>query len=150
MNAELESRVLEMRTALGAEGVAITPRRDRLLEVLVASERHPSVSEIHREVKRFFPGTSLATVYNTIELLKQTGQVLEIEFSGAPNRYDGRRPNPHPHLVCLECGRIDDVDLTHSDNPPDAVAQATGYKVTRHRTEYYGTCPECQGTAEDA
>ena len=139
-----------MRDALDAKGVALTPRRDKLLEVLVASERHPSVSEIHQEVQRFFPGTSLATVYNTIELLKDIGQVLEIEFSGAPNRYDGRRPGPHPHLVCLQCGRIDDVDSTHTDDSSDAVAKATGYKVTRHRTEYYGTCPECQDPNDGA
>ena len=79
------------------------------------------MSEIHQEIRRFFPGTSLATVYNTIELLKEIGQVLEIEFSGAPNRYDGRRPGPHPHLVCLRCGKIDDVDSTYADNPSDAV-----------------------------
>ena len=66
--------------------------------MLIPSDHHPTVGELHREVRRSFPRTSLATIYNTIELLKEAGQVLEIEFSGAPNRYDGRRPNPHPHL----------------------------------------------------
>jgi Fur family peroxide stress response transcriptional regulator len=138
-----------MRDALDAEGVAITPRRDKLLEILVASERHPSVSEIHQEVQRFFPGTSLATVYNTIELLKEIGQILEIEFSGTPNRYDGRKPHAHPHLVCLKCGRIDDIDVAYIHFPSEAVAEATGYEVTGHRTEYYGMCPQCRGATDD-
>ena len=80
-----------MKDALRNKGVSLTPRRTKLLEVLLASDHHPTVSEIHDGVKQFFPRTSLATIYNTIELLKETGQILEIEFSSASNRYDGRR-----------------------------------------------------------
>ena len=133
-----------MKGAMEARGLALTPRRSKLLEILASSERHPSVGEIHQEVTRSFPGTSLATVYNTIELLKEAGQVLEIEFSGAANRYDGRRPQSHPHLICLECERIEDGDLAEPDLPLDAVAAATGYKLVSRRTDYYGVCPACQ------
>jgi len=133
-----------MKAALTIEGVALTPRREKLLEILAASARHPSVSEIHEEVKRYFPQTSLATIYNTIELLKDTGQVLEIEFSGASNRYDGRRPRSHPHLVCLECAKIEDLDSVEAGEPLEAISAATGYEIVRHRTDYYGTCSDCQ------
>ena len=144
MRPEQEARLLEMRTTLKDKGVSLTPRRAKLLEVLVASERHPSASEIHQEVKRLFPGTSLATVYNTIELLKEAGQVLEIEFSGASNRYDGRRPESHPHLVCLECEKIEDMDAVEVEEQLDAISAATGYNIIRRRTDYYGVCPDCQ------
>ena len=144
LRTDLESRLLEMKGALSAEGVVITPRRAKLLEVLLASDRHPSVGEIHQHVRRYFPGTSLATVYNTIELLKETGQVLEIEFSGAANRYDGRRPQSHPHLVCLQCEKIEDMDAVEVDEPLEAISSATGYHVVRRRTDYYGVCPDCQ------
>ena len=144
MTEQLETRVLEMKGAMEARGVGLTPRRSKLLEILAASERHPSVGEVHQEVMRYFPGTSLATVYNTIELLKEAGQVLEIEFSGAANRYDGRRPESHPHLICLECARIEDGDTLEPDLPLDAVAAATGYELVNRRTDYYGVCPACQ------
>jgi Fur family peroxide stress response transcriptional regulator len=147
LRPDVEARVLEMRSALEATGVAITSRRDKLLEVLASSQRHPSVNEIHREVQRFFPGASLATVYNTIELLKETDQVLEIEFSGLPNRYDGRRPHPHPHLICLNCERIDDLGMAEPDHPLDVISEATGYQILRRRTDYYGVCPQCQTKA---
>jgi Fur family peroxide stress response transcriptional regulator len=143
---DLNSRLLEMKAALVAEGVAITPRRGKLLEVLVASERHLNVNDIHQEVKRSFPGTSLATVYNTIELLKETGQVLEIEFSGVANRYDGRRPQAHPHLVCTQCEKIEDLDSIEPDGSLDDISRATGYQVVSQRTDYYGVCPKCQGS----
>ena len=170
-----------MKTVLVARGAAITPRRAKLIEVLLASDGHPTVAEIHEEVRdeepggegrrdhaparqadraRFgrpsdrrrdteevrgaFPSTSLATIYNTIELLKATGQVLELQFSGAANRYDGRRPHPHPHLMCFRCGTIEDIDMGGLDEETEAVSTSTGYKIVSRRTDYYGICPLCQ------
>ena len=133
-----------MRSSLTEKGVALTPRRAKLLEVLVSSERHPSVAEIHEEVRRYFPKTSLATIYNTIELLKEMGQVLEIEFSGAANRYDGRIPVAHPHLICVECEKIEDLHTVEPGEHLDAISAATGYRLVNRRTDYYGVCPECQ------
>ena len=141
---ELQYRISEMKQALLDRGVNLTPRREKLLQVLIDSDNHPSASEIHQGVRRYFPGTSLATIYNTIELLKETGQVLEIEFSGAANRYDGRIPDSHPHLICLECERVDDLHLAEDDGPLDEITKATGYRIVRRRTDYYGICPECQ------
>ena len=141
----LQVRLGEMKAALSERGVAITPRREQLLEVLLASDRHPSVSEIHEGVKRYFPGTSLATIYNTIELLKDIGQVLEIEFSGASNRYDGRIPSSHPHLVCEVCEKVEDLDIVELKNPFEKISDSTGYRILRHRVDFYGVCPDCQG-----
>ena len=146
-NDWLESRLTEMKTALREKGVVVTRKRAKLLEVLLASDRHPSVSEIHEGVRDAYPGTSLATIYNTIEILKETGQVLEIEFSASANRYDGRIPISHPHLVCLQCEKVEDMDETVVGAAPyeplDRVSQASGYEIVRLRTDYYGTCPEC-------
>ena len=141
---DLQNRISEMKQALLDRGVNLTPRREKLLQVLVASDNHPSASEIHQGVRRYYPGTSLATIYNTIELLKETGQVLEIEFSGAANRYDGRIPDSHPHLICLECERVDDLHIAEDDGPMGEIAETTGYRMVRRRTDYYGICPECQ------
>ena len=139
----LESRLSEMKAALRDKGVVVTRKRAKLLEVLLASDRHPSVSEIHEGVRVSYPGTSLATIYNTIEILKETGQVLEIEFSASANRYDGRIPVSHPHLVCLQCEKVEDMESASPYDPLERVSQATGYEIVRLRTDYYGTCPEC-------
>ena len=97
MDDRVEQRVEEMRTSLSALGVTITRRRAKTLEALASTDRHPSAHELHAEVRRWYPSTSLATIYNTIDLLKEAGQILELEFSGSANRYDGRRPAYHPH-----------------------------------------------------
>ena len=145
MDPQVRHRVDEMRDSLSELGVSITRRRAKTLEALAATDRHPSVNELHSEVRRWYPSTSLATIYNTIELLKEVGQVLELEFSGAANRYDGRRPGSHPHLVCLSCRSIEDMSaLDSKDDSLQQISTATGYKVVRERTDYYGVCPECQ------
>jgi Fur family peroxide stress response transcriptional regulator len=143
-NAGLQDRFLEMKAALQEKGIVITPRRQKLLEVLLASDHHPTVSEIHEGVKEFYPGTSLATIYNTMELLKEMGQVLEIEFSSAANRYDGRRPDSHAHLICLRCEKVEDLDAIELNDHLEDISRATGYQIVRRRTDYYGVCPDCQ------
>ena len=142
------SRLAEMQDALRHKGVAITRKRAKLLEVLLSSDRHPSAAEIHQGVRAFYPETSLATIYNTLDILKETGQVLEIEFSASANRYDGRIPASHPHLICVKCEKVEDMDddpdaAPAPSDPLDRVSQATGYHITRLRADYYGTCPDC-------
>ena len=144
LSVETQERLDEMKVALEQREVTLTPRRAKVLEILATSDLHPSVSEIHAEVQLRYPSTSLATVYNTIELLKEAGQVLEIEFSAAANRYDGRRPEAHPHLVCVDCHRIDDLDIPEPVDVFATIEATTGYEVVRQRTDYYGICPECK------
>lgn len=145
MDLQVQHRVNEMRASMSALGVNLTPRRAKVLETLASTDCHPTVNEIHSEVRRLYPSTSLATIYNTIELLKEAGQVLELEFSGSANRYDGLRPESHPHLICLSCRSVEDMDLFEiEDVSLDRVSHATGYNLVRQRTDYYGICPVCQ------
>ena len=99
-----EDRVEELVTALRANGHRLTPQRLAVLRVLGKSTDHPSVEQIYRKVRRQYPMISRATVYKTVETLKGMAQVLEMEFSGAGNRYDGRRAESHPHLFARAAG----------------------------------------------
>lgn len=149
MDLQVQHRVDEMRASMSELGVNVTPRRARVLETLASTDCHPTVNEIHSEVRRLYPSTSLATIYNTIELLKEVGQVLELEFSGSPNRYDGLRPDSHPHLICLSCRSVEDMDMFEiEDVSLDQVSHASGYHLVRQRTDYYGICPVCQKNDE--
>ena len=145
MDLQVQHRVKEMRASMSELGVNVTPRRAKVLETLASTDCHPTVNDIHSEVRRIYPSTSLATIYNTIELLKEAGQVLELEFSGSPNRYDGLRPESHPHLICLSCRSVEDMDVFEiEDVSLERVSNATGYDLVRQRTDYYGICPVCQ------
>lgn len=139
-----EARLEHIISRLRERGQRITPQRLEILKILASSEEHPSVEEIYSVLVKDFPTTSLATVYKTITLLKELGEVLELEFSRGSNRYDGSKPFPHPHVVCTMCSRIVDPDLESLTAMTAEVSEQTGFKVVNHRLDFYGLCSACQ------
>ena len=122
----------------------ITPQRLAILKVLAASEGHPSVEHIYARVKTDFPTTSLATIYKNVALMKSLGEVLELGFSDDSNRYDGNKPFPHPHLVCTQCKKIIDPELSMLQDLTQELVRETGFHIVNHRMDFFGICPECQ------
>lgn len=126
-------------------GCRITPQRLAILEVVTESRDHLTAEQIHALVARRFPTTSLATVYKTVNLLRDEGELIELGFSGsAGTRYDGARPAPHPHLICVRCNRILDPEIRLFDELPGELTESYGYRILSHRIDIYGICPECQ------
>ena len=114
---EAQTRIDAMLAKLKSRDFRITPQRYAVLRILASSEEHPSVAEIYEAVRVEFPTTSLATVYKTVSLLKEIGEVLELGFHDGNNRYDGTRPFPHPHVICTQCRKIMDPELVSLDRP---------------------------------
>ena len=121
-----QTRFQQLQAKLKESGYRATPQRVALLKIIAASTGHPSATQIYEQMRRHFPTTTLATVYKTLTLLKEMGEVLELEFSGAENRYDGNKPYPHLHLVCLHCRRIIDPQIDLPSHLPAQVAKTTG------------------------
>jgi Fur family peroxide stress response transcriptional regulator len=124
-------------------GYKITPQRLAIVKILAKSEDHPSVEDIHARLNKDFPTMSLATVYRNIVSIKSLGEVLELGFPDGSNRYDGNNPNPHPHIICIECKRIVDLDLDSLDGMKKEVALETNYKILNHRLDFFGICSNC-------
>ena len=125
------------------DGHKITPQRLAIAKILAKSEGHPSVENIHGQIKKDFPTMSLATVYRNILLVKSLGEVLEIGFPDGSNRYDGNRPYPHPHVICVKCKKIIDPDLDSLDEMKKEVAEETNFKILNHRLDFFGICSDC-------
>ena len=139
-----EMRLQQMIEKLKESEFRITPQRYAVLNVLAKSPDHPSAESIHAELIDHYPTMSLATVYKTINLLKREGEVLELEFSDLGNRYDGKKPYPHPHVICTECGKIIDPSQLNLDEITSKMMEETGFKILTHRLDFYGICPGCQ------
>jgi Fur family peroxide stress response transcriptional regulator len=142
--SEQQSRLQELVDRLRDEGRRLTPQRMAVLAILAESDAHPSAQEIYQQVHTEFPMTSLATVYKTIALLKEMGQVLELGCVENGSRYDGRQPYPHPHLVCMRCCSVTDWDVGRVGDWADQVGEQSGYQMVGHRLELFGICPKCQ------
>lgn len=139
-----EERLAQMLAKLKGRDFRLTPQRLAILTILAGSEEHPTVDEIYTEVRNKFPTTSIATVYKTIALLKELNEVLELGFPDGSNRYDGNRPYPHPHVICMKCRKILDPEIASVDQLSEEMKNKTGYTISSHRLDFFGLCPECQ------
>ncbi|MFN3418916.1 MAG: Fur family transcriptional regulator [Pyrinomonadaceae bacterium] len=88
-------------------GLKMTPQRRAIIEYLQNAREHPTTEEVFMAVNRDFPMTSRATVYNTVNWLRDAGMLQEIYEAGAV-RLD---PNfdRHHHFICNKCGRVEDI-----------------------------------------
>ncbi|HQG26449.1 MAG TPA: transcriptional repressor [Syntrophorhabdus sp.] len=122
----------------------LTPQRLAIIRILAGSENHPSVEDIYNLLHKRFPGISQATVYRNIMLIKSLGEVLEIGFAGASTRYDGIKPFPHPHVVCLKCNKIIDPELASLHDMTKEITDESGFEIVTFRLDFFGVCPECR------
>lgn len=144
---ETQARFEELIDALKKCDYRLTPQRVELVRLVAASEGHPSALQLHEKIRKQFPTISHATVYKTLALLKEMDQVLEIDLHD-DSHYDGNDPNPHPHLICINCGRIVDGSLDLEPRVLEQLEETTGYKIIRPQLSFYGYCSECREKAE--
>jgi len=142
--ADPRDRLEQMLKVLRDKGGRLTPQRVAILKIMAQSEEHPGIEQIYERIKIDFPTTSLATIYKTMSLLKDMGEVLELTLASVGTRYDGNRPYPHPHIICTKCGRILDPEIVGVAEVSEAMARQTGYKITHHQLNFFGLCPKCQ------
>jgi Fur family transcriptional regulator, peroxide stress response regulator len=133
----------ELIAALKERNFRLTPQRVELVRLIAASEGHPSAAQLYAKIKTRFPTMSHATVYKTLALLKNMGQVLEIDLRD-DSHYDGNRPEPHPHLICIKCNKIVDGEANLDPSAILKLEQASGYKILRPQISFYGLCPDCK------
>jgi Fur family peroxide stress response transcriptional regulator len=143
-SANIGQRLNQMLSKLKEHDFRLTPQRLAVLKVLAVSEGHPTVERIYETVRAEFPTTSIATIYKTVNLLKELNEVLELGFPDGSNRYDGNKPYPHPHLICTKCKRIIDPNLGSLKDLTKEVIKETGFQILNHRVDFFGTCRDCQ------
>ncbi|MFN2436646.1 MAG: Fur family transcriptional regulator [Desulfotignum sp.] len=142
--ADPETRVKAIIRKLRDHGHKITPQRLAIAKIVAVSNGHPSVEAIYEQVRKDFPTMSLATVYRNIFILKSLGEILELGFPDGGNRYDGNRPFPHPHVICVKCGKVVDPVLDSLDEMKKEVAEETEFAILTHRLDFFGICRHCQ------
>lgn len=131
--------------ALGPE-FRLTKQRREVFEVLTAQRDHPTATEVFVRVKEKVPGISLATVYNCLETLTQSGLVRQVNLDRSPSRYC---PNlkEHAHFHCESCGTISDIDIRDAAALTAALNIAPGGIIHRTEIALRGFCPACATTS---
>ncbi len=142
--ADSQVRFEQLIAKLRESEYRLTPQRVELIRLIASSEGHPSAARLYNQIKVQFPTMSLATVYKTLDLLKELGEVLEIGLRD-DSHYDGNKPYPHPHLICTKCQKIMDGELDSAvENIVQEIEQNFGFQILKHQLDFYGICPDCQ------
>ena len=124
-------------------GFKVTPQRLAIYDVLSKTKAHPSAEMIFNELQPLYPTMSLATVYKTIEILRELDLIQVLNVGEDSFRYDAVTYS-HPHVSCCKCGRVEDVMGIDAKDFIDTVASHTSYKLTGQQFYFYGVCTECQ------
>jgi Fur family peroxide stress response transcriptional regulator len=124
-----------------ASGLKLTPQRLAILEYLEDNKEHPSAEDIYKVVLKKFPTMSLATVYNTLQTLKQQGLVRELTIDPYKMRFDPQ-PAPHHHLICMDCRKIIDIHTKFKIGLPET--EGEGFEIIGNHIEFYGRCSNCK------
>lgn len=125
-------------------GYKLTTPRKHILHYLVSTDRHPTAEMIHQDLLNQGYRYSLATIYNTLEILESCQLVLAIDSDQDGKRHYDYFGHPHYHVICVRCGRIEDADNFNFSNLPSAAKQATGYHIQNYEVTVKGLCPRCQ------
>jgi len=126
--------------------IRMTPQRSTILEVLKSLRTHPTADQVYEIVKRRLPKISIGTVYRNLDMLSRLGLIKKINVGTPQMRFDGRIEE-HYHVVCMRCGRVEDVEIDDDFNPfrelHKALSQRTGFEIKGLEINMVGICPDC-------
>jgi Fur family transcriptional regulator, peroxide stress response regulator len=138
-----EKRLQKAIDTLKESGVRITPQRHAVLDYLLNATIHPTADDIYKALEGNFPNMSVATVYNNLRVLREIGLVRELTYGDSSSRFECNLTE-HYHIICESCGKIVDFHYPSLDEVESLAQKVTGFNVSHHRMEVYGTCEECQ------
>ncbi|MAG32818.1 MAG: transcriptional repressor [Deltaproteobacteria bacterium] len=137
---------VEMKTLaayLEQNNLKHTKQREMILEVFLEAKRHITSEELYQSVRERHPNVGYTTVYRTMKLLLEAGLATERRFDDGITRYEIERGH-HDHLVCIECGKIQEFGSGMIEESQNKIAKRYGFQILRHRHELYGRCESCQ------
>jgi Fur family peroxide stress response transcriptional regulator len=127
---------------LRTKGYKATPQRIAICRFAATSREHPTAGRIYNEVRKQHPTVSLATVYKTINLLKEHHIVQELAIVDGDTRFDSNTKT-HLNLICVKCGEIRDSDNPVIKDSVEKAAEEARFNITGQNLTLYGICHQC-------
>jgi Fe2+ or Zn2+ uptake regulation protein len=137
----------QLTDALRARGQRVTSQRVVIHRALQELGRHASAEQLLDLVRDRLPGISLPTVYAALELFEELGLARRVSGGrrlGGPLLYDPR-VDPHHHLVCRRCGRVEDLEAPLDAAAALEAARRQGWAPDDSELIVSGLCSSCSG-----
>jgi Fur family ferric uptake transcriptional regulator len=122
-------------------GLKITTPRVRILEILVSAQpRHVSAEDVYKRLLETNQDIGLATVYRVLTQFESAGLVTRHHFEGGTAVFELNEGLHHDHVVCIECGRVEEFTDEGIEERQRAVAARLGFEITDHSLTLHGRC----------
>jgi len=122
-----------------------TRQREEILRVFSEAKGPLSVSEVLERATLRVPSLGVATVYRTLKLLQDSGQLESVILPSGETRFERVGLGHHHHFQCLNCQEVVDLDFCPVKLPVGTTLPG-GYAVEGHEITFYGRCPNCLET----
>jgi Fur family ferric uptake transcriptional regulator len=137
----------DLRKALKAHGLRMTPQRQLILDVLSTMRGHIAVDQVYRQVAARYPDVNITTVYRTLEVLEERGIVRHTHFHDGRSQFERTDEPAHQHLVCRQCGHDQEMDLSVLEPLTESLLDRFGFEADFSHTAIVGYCAACRGHA---
>lgn len=119
----------------------MTRQRKIIFDIIENSNKHPTADQIYAIAKQQLPSISVGTVYRNLKLMSEAGEIRRLVVPEGPDHYDNMRMS-HDHAVCINCGRIIDVDSAQWVHPPKEMLP--GMHVVGYELIVKCVCDHCE------
>jgi Fur family ferric uptake transcriptional regulator len=136
----------DLQARLHERGLRLTPQRQLVLE---AVERlgHATPEAICAEVQKSASGLNLSTVYRALEVLEEVGLVRHAHLGSGPPAYHAAHDHAHLHLVCNDCGAVQEADVALADELVGRLAEGYAFSTDVEHMAITGRCARCAARA---
>lgn len=135
----------EIIAKLKLGGHRITPIREQIVEIFVSSTTPISAMDLIESFRILKIHVNKTTIYRELDFLISKNLIKGIEFGEGKKRYELDTGHHHHHLVCLNCKKVEDIDLeTDLSGEEEKIEKKTGFKIESHSLEFFGYCKACQ------
>lgn len=131
-----------------SKGLKLTHQRLQIFKELLDATDHPSVDTLYHRIKPKMPTISIDTVYRTLMTFEDCGLVRRLDTHQSQARFDARL-HTHHHLICNNCGKIEDFCWEEFDalKPPQELSQTV--KIHSKTVTLHGLCKDCASSSTD-
>lgn len=130
-----------LAAGLKSTGLKVTVPRLKVLAIFEQTKtRHLSAEDVYRMMLAENLDIGLATVYRVLTQFEQAGILLRSNFESGKAVFELNHGSHHDHLVCLDCGRVEEFFDAKIEERQHKVAEEKGFKLQEHSLALYGTC----------
>jgi len=139
MNADLRQKIYDY---IEKKGLRKTVQREAIIQAAFSTVEHYTAEDLIAMARAIEPSVSRATVYRTLPLLVESGQLKEIDLGKDHKTYDPNfvnRPH-HNHLICVDCQKVVEFEDHYMETLEDCISKRLGFSPAAKTVRIEATC----------